>query len=1088
MKLYDDIKNPVLSWRRAYAISFGINFLAGILRIVFGVFAILTLLDVWFYFQAIVRQTLFLVFSGFLLYESLKTAKELFYHLKLENFSSRLSVKAPSLSKYIGPAINFILMPGYKSKDASDAFLREHILQTAEKIKKIKNIKFSPFDDKKFKAKLIGALCGALCLGGLWIINPLSAQRMIFPFSGDEFENIVTISPGNKIIVENKSVSIKISWKKKINIVPVLQIKEKDSGWISVNWDNQKLSNCEYKILRLKNDLRYRFKYRSMKSREYRLGVRKYPQIKDINFILKRPAYLRAPKSVYSYIPSQLQVLEGSNILIKASSAKRASKIILHAKSASNDRKINFLKDKKGNFQITWKAYEDMSLEFEIFADDNLANPKKIFQKLTIVKDLPPIADILSPLFELEMPSGGGIKIVYYAKDDFGLTQVSLRSEIRFQGKVDKRYDALKELRSLETMQGAIAGGNDQQTAQGKNIKEFIGDTYVFFPNFLEDFEAYFYLRVFDDFPVEDKNKRRWTESLPVKVKIKNFYKNHLEALGKLTELKHNFTQMLREEEKAAFNISRGSAAFKTSGFLKRWEKFEKLSEKALSSLNRDPYFNAGLKNEYEMLQEDIAYMSRVRAKKTVKEFKGQAYKKAGDTQKSMASFLKRGLAKMDEILSSQRAKDFEFKAEDWENSLSKIDKALSQASAGKVDDGLWDDLSEIMKTLAREMSSMSKILSSQKYQESFGERRRFQIPINEAASLAAKLQKALKSRNLEAALKAAKALLEEIRKTRQVFSEYSDFVASMQGNDGKIKKLQKIKDLWEELRDAEEETFSKNTVFTDKLISKVNLKRKETLTQLRKSRIKMREISLSSDIKKVEGLKFKFKVSLNKVADISEWRKSLKDNVKALKKVSPGDKSSNIKNFMEELNFSIILSSAIENDARFYDAGDKTFFSGSANSQERITGDAYKLETELDKVKEEFIKFSSKAQKHLSKAIDEMKLAVSALNTYAINKALAHQLKALEELDALGDMINKNMQKQKKMSSAKKSGAQGPKSFGMPAGGGPGKMDKSGVKLPKGSFRPSKEIREKVMESLKESYPQKSKEAILDYLRKISE
>ena len=118
------------------------------------------------------------------------------------------------------------------------------------------------------------------------------------------------------------------------------------------------------------------------------------------------------------------------------------------------------------------------------------------------------------------------------------------------------------------------------------------------------------------------------------------------------------------------------------------------------------------------------------------------------------------------------------------------------------------------------------------------------------------------------------------------------------------------------------------------------------------------------------------------------------------------------------------------------------------------------------------------------------MNVAVLALNAYDMDKALKHQLRALEELDSLGDMINKNMQKQKDISSSKSRGAQGPKSFGAQTRtGGSDRLNKSGVKLPKGgAYRSSKEIREKVMESLKEKYPQKSKETILDYLRKISE
>ncbi len=1104
MKFQKVIKKQILKWRLAYAISFSINFAVEILMIAFGFFVVLSLFDSVFYFQARVRQALFIILSFSILYKILKSAKVFFYYLKLDNFSVLLAAKKPILSKYIGPAISFILKPEYKSKDVSEFFVEEHLSQTAVKIKNSKTIKFSPFDFKNFNSKLVAGISLALCFAAIWLINPLSAQRMLLPFLASEFESMLTISPQNAVIVENESVLIKVAWEKNLSLVPVLQIKEKDSGWVSVNWDNKNLFDCQYHIQHLKNDIRYRLKYRSMKSLEYLLKVRYYPQIKDLNFTVKRPVYLKGEKNIYSYIPAQTAILQGSEILIKAEASKGASKIILYMKSASNDRKINFLKDKNGNFHMAFKVYEAMSLEFEIFADDGLINSRKIFQELNIIKDLPPVADILSPLFEVEMPSGGGIKIIYQAKDDFGLSKISLRSEIRFKGRVAEEYNSLKKLKifeampgavtrtmsikAAEAMPGAVLGGYGHQAARGKNIKEFIGETYVFFPNFIEDFDMYFYLRVFDAFPGH-RGDLRWTESLPVKVKIKNFYKNHIEALRKLSEVKNSFLQMLKIEEKAAGTLSQISGSFRTSDFLKRWEKLKKLSEKAFASLNQDPYFNAGLKNEYEMLQEDIDYMARVRAQKAVQEFKGQYYKKAAATQKSMTSFLKRGLLKMDDILNSQTAKDFEFKAEDWENSLSKIDKALFQGTQGKVDKELWNDLSEIMENLALEMNSMRKMLSRQKYKDSFGKKKRFQIPMNKASGLADKLQEALKNRNLKEALAVAKALLEEIKKTRQVFGEYSEFVASMQGNDKKIKKLQKIKDLWRELRDKQEETFSKNTVFMDDIVPEINRKKESVIWQLSKSFIKIKKMGLKPEIRNMKGLKFNSALSFNKVKDIIVWRNTLKSNLDILKKTILTEENIDKQSLMAEMNFSINLSSAIENDVTFYDLKDKTFFIASGNNQGRLISDANKLEIDLDNVKEEFLKFSIKAQKHISKAIDEMKSAVLALKAYDMNKALVHQIKALEELDALGDMINKNMQKQKKMSSAKKNGAGGPKSFEMPAGGGSGRLDKSGVKLPKeGSSRPSKEIREKVMESLKESYPQKSKKTILDYLRKISE
>ena len=197
----------------------------------------------------------------------------------------------------------------------------------------------------------------------------------------------------------------------------------------------------------------------------------------------------------------------------------------------------------------------------------------------------------------------------------------------------------------------------------------------------------------------------------------------------------------------------------------------------------------------------------------------------------------------------------------------------------------------------------------------------------------------------------------------------------------------------------------------------------------------------------------------------------------------------------MKEMSFSLALSGGIEKDLKFFDLEDKTFFIDSASSQSDIIAAAYEIEEKIEFIKNEFLSFSAKARESLFKAIIEMTAAVSDLENLNMKGALNHQIRALEELDLGKDMMDKNMQKRENISSAKRSmpgglkegGAGKPGGFG--AGHSGGRLDKSGVKLPEdGVYRPSKEIREKVMESLGEKYPQKSKKMILDYLRKISE
>ena len=99
------------------------------------------------------------------------------------------------------------------------------------------------------------------------------------------------------------------------------------------------------------------------------------------------------------------------------------------------------------------------------------------------------------------------------------------------------------------------------------------------------------------------------------------------------------------------------------------------------------------------------------------------------------------------------------------------------------------------MKDISMEMSELSKMLSDSKYDESLDAGKKFQIPMNTVSGLAEKLRDALESGNLQDALEAAKNLLEQIKKTRRVLEEYSDFAASMENNGEKMDELLKVKE-----------------------------------------------------------------------------------------------------------------------------------------------------------------------------------------------------------------------------------------------------------------------------------------------------
>jgi len=173
----------------------------------------------------------------------------------------------------------------------------------------------------------------------------------------------------------------------------------------------------------------------------------------------------------------------------------------------------------------------------------------------------------------------------------------------------------------------------------------------------------------------------------------------------------------------------------------------------------------------------------------------------------------------------------------------------------------------------------------------------------------------------------------------------------------------------------------------------------------------------------------------------------------------------------------------------------DSEGFKNASSFQRSIGSKTDELSGKLSELSKSAVTLSPEITQRLESARAEMEKAAESLDLKNSSKAAEHQIKALEELDKGKQGLDNSQQSQASM----ETGMTKPASTGMPMSrqtkpgdkGRDGKegVDISPVKLPGAKdYMPPDEIRKQVMESLEEKYPPSQKQAITDYLKRLSQ
>lgn len=177
----------------------------------------------------------------------------------------------------------------------------------------------------------------------------------------------------------------------------------------------------------LNTDILYYLEMDGFKTEVFEVNIQLRPRLTEFNLTIIPPRYTRLDSSFYKYPFSQVQGIQGSEMLLFGKANKPLKEFVIKNKEYKQDLFI----DDHLEFSFVSSLIELDTVQFKLEDEAGLKNLNP-FQFLVFpIKDEHPIAEILEPKSSFEKIEPKTITIRYRTSDDFGITKTTLVYELK---------------------------------------------------------------------------------------------------------------------------------------------------------------------------------------------------------------------------------------------------------------------------------------------------------------------------------------------------------------------------------------------------------------------------------------------------------------------------------------------------------------------------------------------------------------------------------------------------------------------------------------------------------------------------------
>lgn len=958
--------------------------------------------------------------------------------------------------------------------NTSEDLRKAHLEQTELLLKAIAARPVFPWRPSRWARR--GALAAAFGGFTLPLVSGGAAwQRVLAPWRDMPLERFLSVAPGDARIDWGGSVEISARWigaaHDRQNLK--LWLRAPGAAWRVHAWDRVFSGGVGCGISQLTEKTEYRFSWRDMTTRSYRLTPVAAPQLVSLRARIHSP---RQAPAVSVLSPGEpLEALRGSWVSLTGQANQPLAKALLKISSLPLPIVLKRTAGEGENAQYEggFSVQEDAAFLVEVEASDGRKDPRPLVYRLKALADQPPEIELLSPLTALQAGPADTIPIAYSARDDFGLARILL-----LIGPAGEKPMELP-LRKFG--------------AEKKPATEFLGDFPWELDALLPGTKAEFQLKVIDN-----ASPPQSALSAKGSVEIIDFQAGHAEMERRLLQVDEKLDALaLREEQLRELLSSKNADELegKLAGLPEAWKEAVKNLFELAQSMDQDAYANPGLSEQARQLAAELAQAEKGSFQDAMKSSRQGDFERAAKQHGRLAQKLRKTQKLLREGAKVQSIQDFHAAAGRMSQAGSQLEAALdalmspegaktvSQEDLAKLESAL-SQLQKQMESLQKTLEALPKPLPGPEDDS----RKTYTAPLQSARRTADALGQALARGDFAAAAKIAKKLAEQLAQIQKAVSEAGQQQAGGASSSSQAgsARMEKAQALWSEVVADQSKLMDATQSLEQGKMESLLAAQKDLLAGLAKEQAAL--VSSAA----VLGNDFPVQaLGLMKTA-LSEFESGkIKNAPAALGSISgllrqPPKESRREWFASAEDEIRRKLESAPQAPAQDKPDAESQM---AAQNQARTQGKTEQLQKELEGIEADVGTLPRGTVDRVEKAQAEQKNAEAALRRGDSASGLRHQEKALEFLEQGKKEMEQSAQSQQKIESGMGEPFKRPSSTVRSAsGGGPG--SKTGfVALPSAKdYRPPQEIREELQRSLRERRPASYDRLIKEYFKRIAQ
>jgi len=937
---------------------------------------------------------------------------------------------------------------------------------------------------------LIGSLIIAAAAGAMLPTDALWGQRLIFPFVSSDWEKYLKIEPGNAEVPAGESFDIKITLKAPSASKPVLYLRVQGK-WESFEPAQETAGTRVYRLKGILEPLQYRVRWNDEWSRKFTMLPIIPLRLETLKISIKPPDYVRKPS--LSQSSPEISGLPGSEVTLEATASGdiRSARIsfsdgrVRPADQVMNSRQasFHFLLDKSVSYSIQWEQ-----------APGVWAGPPEKYP-IRVIEDQPPTVTLLSPDQDLTVGEREKIPLTFSAKDDFGVAQVDLVWRVSDKRKGRRRirvFDPPADS-ALETFSWNLGAERFQP-----------GDVIIY------QIEAFDGNRVTGPGSAMTPSRQ---------IEIASFEKEHQKIEAALDEWRSQALNLLAQVNTVQGKVKSDKPDWSTSSaqFTEDSQSSKNLEaslKRILGMMENDPMADYKVWTEHKAMAQNLSALNQGTFPETQAALETQNQAAANSGLQEISAELERMTALSDELKKEQRARDLTEEGNDLERVGEELADQLSKAS--EADPKLMSEIKSLVSQAEQFLQQMAQSLRDmpQELPEDFVNQQALkEMNFGQAQDLLKEINEDLKNGRFKDALQKAQAFLRMAKAMSQKLGKAHDSFEKDKSVSDLEKKIEESEQQLEQIAERQRTVLARTQKLDSKRLEKLMSAEKDLLAALAKrqravlqSAQDLLSRSARPDPRIEEALGFEMpameavgsEFEAKRIEHSLEWLTVIDLRFRSVeaelaKSTVPvaGLAPFKAMGAEERSILSELKEPPQENLSR--SSEDAAAFGDLQKSQDELAHDTDRLRQQIQTLSRRTASLGVSLSQSLSKAGADMGKASGELGGYRSQpaeqfeeSALAHLHEADQGLQGAQGEISDMAAEEQGFGGG---GQGGVRIIRRGASGGRSSFNLNRVKIPTSEdYRPPKEFREELLESLKEKYPKTYEKIIQDYYKRLAE